>query len=386
MIKREFEANKITGLLKKYPVVGLIGARQVGKTTLSQVIARNNKGPSTLFDLENSEDIARLSDPMLALKDLKGLVVIDEVQKAPDIFQILRVLADRVRKKTKFLILGSATPELLKQSAESLAGRIIYHELEGFSLNEVGEKNIDQLWIKGYFPKSFTAKSLSDSIEWRKSFVKTYLERDLPQFGISVSSNTLRRFWNMLAHYHAQTWNASEFARSFGVADTTIRHYLDILTSTFVVRQLLPWHENISKRQIKAPKVYLNDPGILHVFLNVITKNDLLAHPKLGASWEGFILNQIIQISRAHKEECYFWATHAGAELDLLIVRGRKRIGYEIKFTSSPKITNSMRIALDTLKINQLFVIHAGDKSYQMAEKIYAIAAKNILKEVKPLS
>lgn len=189
-----------------------------------------------------------------------------------------------------------------------------------------------------------------------------------------------------MAHYHAQTWNASEFARSFGVADTTIRHYLDILTSTFVVRQLLPWHENISKRQIKAPKVYLNDPGILHAFLNVITKNDLLAHPKLGASWEGFILNQIIQSSRANKEECYFWATYAGAELDLLIVRGRKRIGYEIKFTSSPKITNSMKIALDTLKLNRLFVIHAGDKSYQMAEKVYAIAAKNILKEVKPLS
>ena len=372
--------------MKKYPVVGLIGARQVGKTTLSRVIVRNNKGSSTLFDLENPEDIARLSDPMLALKDLKGLVVIDEVQKMPDIFQILRVLADRPRKKTKFLILGSASPELLKQSAESLAGRIVYHELGGFSLDEVGEENIEQLWIKGYFPKSFTAKSLSDSLEWRRSFIKTYLERDLPQFGISVSSNTLRRFWNMLAHYHAQTWNASEFARSFGVADTTIRHYLDILTSTFVVRQLLPWHENISKRQIKAPKVYLNDSGILHVFLNVITKNDLLAHPKLGASWEGFILNQIIQISRANKEECYFWATYAGAELDLLIVRGRKRIGYEIKFTSSPKITSSMKIALDTLKLNRLFVVHAGDKSYQMAERVYAIAAKNILKEVKPLS
>jgi len=386
MIKREFEVNKITGLLKKYPVVGLIGARQVGKTTLSRVMAQNNKGSSTLFDLENSEDIARLSDPMLALKKLKGLVVIDEVQKVPDIFQTLRVLADRPGKKTEFLILGSASPELLKQSAESLAGRIVYHELEGFSLDEVGKENMEKLWIKGYFPKSFTAKSLSDSIEWRRGFIKTYLERDLPQLGISVSSNTLRRFWNMLAHYHAQTWNASEFARSFGVADTTIRHYLDILTSTFVVRQLMPWHENISKRQIKSPKVYLNDPGILHVFLNVITKNDLLSHPKLGASWEGFILNQITQITRANKEECYFWATHAGAELDLLIVRGRKRIGYEIKFTSSPKITSSMKIALDTLKLNQLFVVHAGDKSYQMAERVYAIAAKNILKEVKPLS
>ena len=384
MIKRKVEADTVAGLLKKYPVVGLIGARQVGKTTLSGEIARSAAGPSTVFDLENPEDVARLSDPMLALKDLKGLVIIDEVQKVPDIFQILRVLADRPGKRTKFLILGSASPELLKQSAESLAGRIVYHELGGFSLDEVGKKDIEKLWLRGSFPKSFTARSISDSVEWRKSFVKTYLERDIPQFGISVSSHTLRRFWNMLAHYHAQTWNASEFARSFGVADTTIRHYLDILTSTFIVRQLPPWHENISKRQVKSPKVYIGDPGLLHTLLNIRTKNDLLSHPKLGASWEGFILNQVIHLLRADKEECYFWATHAGAELDLLVVRGRKRTGYEIKFTSSPKVTASMKIAARDLKLDRLCIIHAGDISYQMAGKIYAIASKNIVKELKP--
>lgn len=386
MIKRKYEADAIAGLLKKYPVVGLIGARQVGKTTLSREISKNSPCPATVFDLENPEDIARLSDPMLALKDLKGLVIIDEVQKVPDIFQIIRVLADRPGKKARFLILGSASPELLKQSAESLAGRIAYHELDGFSLDEVGGKNTEKLWLRGSFPKSFVSKSLGDSVEWRKSFIKTYLERDLPQFGISVSSHTLRRFWNMLAHYHAQIWNASEFARSFGVADTTIRHYLDILTSTFVVCQLPPWHENISKRQVKSPKVYIMDPGILHILLNIRTKNDLLAHPKLGASWEGFILAQIMHILRVDKDECYFWATHTGAELDLLVVRGRRRTGYEIKFTSSPKVTVSMKIAVRELKLKHLHVVHAGDKSYQMADKIYAIASKSLVKELNPAS
>jgi len=386
MIKRKFEENKIAGLLKKYPVVGLIGARQVGKTTLARGIVRNAAGPATVFDLENPEDLARLSDPMLALKNLEGLVIIDEVQKVPDIFQVIRVLADRPGKKAKFLILGSASPELLKQSAESLSGRIAYHELSGFSLDEVGEKDIEKLWLRGTFPRSFISRSLEDSVEWRKSFIKTYLERDLPQLGISVSSQTLRRFWNMIAHYHAQIWNASEFARSFGVADTTIRHYLDILASTFVVRQLPPWHENISKRQVKSPKVYISDSGILHNLLNIREKNDLLSHPKLGASWEGFILNQIIHILRVDIDECYFWATHAGAELDLLVVRGRKRTGFEIKFTSSPKVTPSMKIAVRDLKLNRLYLIHAGDKSYQVAGKIYAIASKNMVKELNPVS
>jgi uncharacterized protein len=385
MIKRKNEEKIIDQLLKKNPVVGMIGARQVGKTTLAREIAKGSKGSRAIFDLENTEDISRLSDPVLALKSLKGIVIIDEVQKVPGIFQSLRVLADRRSKKTKFLILGSASPELLKQSAESLAGRIAYYELGGFTLGEVGEENLEKLWLRGSFPKSFTARSLSDSIDWRKSFMKTYLERDLPQFGISVSSQTLRRFWNMLAHYHGQIWNASEFARSFGVADTTIRHYLDILASTFVVRQLQPWHENISKRQVKAPKIYITDTGILHTLLNIRNKEDLLSHPKVGASWEGFIINQLIHKMEADKEECYFWATHSGAELDLLIIKGRKRVGFEIKYTSSPKITPSMKTAIKDLGLKRLFVVHAGDKSYSMSDKIDAVAAGNILKEIKPL-
>lgn len=385
MIKRKSEEKIVAQLLKKNPVVGMIGARQVGKTTLAREIAKSSKGSHTTFDLENTEDISRLSDPMLALKSLEGIVIIDEVQKVPGIFQSLRVLADRRSPRTRFLILGSASPQLLKQSSESLAGRIAYHELGGFTLDEVGEGNLEKLWLRGSFPKSFTLGSLSDSIDWRKSFIKTYLERDLPQFGISVSSQTLRRFWNMLAHYHGQIWNASEFARSFGVADTTIRHYLDILASTFVVRQLQPWHENISKRQVKAPKIYITDTGILHTLLNIRNKEDLLSHPKVGASWEGFIINQLIHQMEADKEECYFWATHSGAELDLLIMKGRKRIGFEIKYTSSPKITPSMKTAIRDLRLKRLFVIHAGDKSYPMSDRIDAVAADNILEKVKPL-
>jgi uncharacterized protein len=385
MIRRKNEEKIIYRLLKNNPVVGMIGARQVGKTTLARKIAESSKHPHTIFDLENTEDISRLSDPMLALKSLEGIVIIDEIQKVPGIFQTLRVLADRRSKKARFLILGSASPELLKQSAQSLAGRVAYHELGGFTLDEIGADNLEKLWLRGSFPKSFTAKTLSDSIDWRKSFMKTYLERDLPQFGISVSSQTLRRFWNMLAHYHAQIWNASEFARSFGVADTTIRHYLDILASTFVVRQLQPWHENISKRQVKAPKIYITDTGILHTLLNIRTKEDLLSHPKVGASWEGFIINQLIHQMEADKEECYFWATHSGAELDLLIMKGKMRVGFEIKYTSSPKITPSMKTAIRNLGLKRLFVVHAGDKSYPMSEKVDAIAAVNILGKIKPL-
>lgn len=383
MIKRKDEEHTVVTLLKRHSVVGLIGARQVGKTTLARQIAKSVKSSVVIFDLENPEDLSRLSDPMLVLKDLNGLVIIDEVQRAPDIFPVIRVLADRRGRKPKFLLLGSASPKLLKQSAESLAGRIVYHELTGFSLEEVGQKNIEKLWIRGAFPRSFTAKSLSESVKWRKNFIQTYLERDLPQLGISISSSTLRRFWNMLAHYHAQTWNASEFARSFGAADTTVRHYLDILGSTFLVRQLPPWHENISKRQVKSPKVYITDSGILHTLINLRTKDDLFSHPKLGASWEGFILNQIVSITNADKDECFFWATHAGAELDLMIVRGRKRVGFEIKLTSSPKVSPSMKIALDNLRLNVLFVVHAGEKSYPLSGKIYAIASTDLIKKLK---
>lgn len=384
MIKREREKQTVISLLKKFPVVGIIGARQVGKTTLAYQIAKEFKQKVTIFDLENSEDIARLSDPMLVLKELKGLVIIDEIQRLPGIFQTIRVLVDRRPMKHRFLILGSASPDLLRQSSESLAGRIAYHRLYGFSVEEVGEKKLDRLWIRGGFPRSFIARSLEESIQWRKNFIQTYMERDIPQLGITISAITLRRFWNMLAHYHGHIWNASEFARAFGVSDTTVRRYLDILSSTFLVYQLPAWHENVSKRQVKAPKVYITDTGILHALLNIRGKDDLLFHPKVGASWEGFIVNQIISLT-SDSYEHFFWSTHAGAELDLLLVKGRKRIGWEIKFTSSPQVTKSMKIALDDLKLNILYVIHAGDDNYPLTKKIYALSAKKMLEVLRKL-
>jgi len=299
MIRRDQELETLRRLLSQHPVVGIVGARQVGKTTLAHSLVVRTKGPSSIFDLENPEDLARLGDPMLALKELKGLVVIDEIQRYPGLFPVLRVLVDRPKPPARFLVLGSASPDLLRQSSETLAGRIVYHELGGFSLDEVGAKNHMRLWLRGGFPRSYLARSHAESDAWRQGFVRTFLERDLPQLGITIGSTTLRRFWSMLAHYHGQIWNGSEFARSFGVADTTIRNYLDLLTSALVVRQLQPWHENISKRQVKAPKVYLADSGLLHALLNLKTLKDLEGHPKVGASWEGFALDSVVHQLRA---------------------------------------------------------------------------------------
>jgi uncharacterized protein len=342
-------------------------------------------GPSHTYDMENPADAARLTDPMLALKDLQGIVVIDEVQRHPDLFPVLRVLADRRPNPARFLVLGSASPELLRQSSETLAGRIYYHELGGFSLEEVGIENANQLWFRGGLPRSFLARTHRESFENRTGYIRTFLERDLPQLGINVSSSTMRRFWIMLAHYHGQTWNSSELARSFGVSDTTVRSYLDQLTSALVVRQLLPWHENISKRQVKSPKVYIADSGIFHALLNLPEPADVDAHPKCGASWEGFVIDQLMRHLGARPEECFFWATHAGAELDLLIVRGRKRLGFEIKRTSAPKVTPSMRHALTDLKLTQLNVIHAGDHTFPLAEEIRAVALDRLLLDIEPL-
>jgi predicted AAA+ superfamily ATPase len=385
MIDRQQEIKRLNKLLRSHPVVGIIGARQVGKTTLSRKLVSDIKRPVSYYDLENPEDLARLSDPMLALKGLKGLVVIDEIQRYPDLFPVLRVLVDRPKLPARFLILGSASPSRLRQSAESLAGRIIYHQLEGFSLDEVGAQRHMQLWLRGRFPRSFLARSHVESEEWRRGFIQTFLERDLPQLGITVRSTTMRRFWTMLAHYHGQTWNASEFGRSFGVADTTVRNYLDILSSALVVRQLLPWHENISKRQVKAPKVYLADTGIFHTLLNLRTLQDLEGHPKIGASWESFVLDQVIRRLGARNEECFFWATHAGAELDLLVVRGRKRLGFEIKRTSSPQITKSMHNALSDLKLSRLDIIHAGDLTFPLSRQVRAVSFTRLLNDLKPL-
>ncbi|MFT3882689.1 MAG: ATP-binding protein [Gemmatales bacterium] len=385
MIKRSEEDHALLKLLRQYPVVAILGPRQVGKTTLAHSVARKFKGSVTFFDLENPDDLARLAEPMLALGTLRGLVVIDEVQRRPELFPILRVLADRPRKPARFLLLGSASPHLLRQSSESLAGRIVYHELHGFSLDEVGTRHTEKLWHRGGFPRSFLARTTGESAQWRRDFIRTFLERDLPQLGITVAAPILRRFWTMIAHYHGQIWNASEIGRSFGVADTTVRNYLDILTAALVVRQLPPWFENLAKRQVKSPKIYVCDSGLFHSLLNLTTQADLESHPKLGASWEGFAIEQVIHHLGARPEECYFWATHGGAELDLLIVRGRQRLGFEIKRTSSPQITHSIRTALDDLRLTRLDVIHAGDITFPMTRNIRAVALNRLLKDVEPL-
>ena len=383
MIKRRREIKTLKKLLKRHPVVGIVGARQVGKTTLARSLIGTSEKATSYFDLENPEDLARLADPMLALKKLKGLVVIDEVQRLPDLFPVLRVLVDRPRMPSRFLILGSASPGLLRQGSETLAGRIFYHQLNGFSIEEVGRDNDKHLWLRGGFPRSYLARSHAESEEWRHGFIRTFLERDLPQLGITIRSTALNRFWRMLSHYHGQTWNASEFGRSFGVADTTVRNYLDLMTSALVIQQLSPWHENISKRQVKAPKIYIADSGLLHSLLNIRTFRDLEGHPKIGASWEGFVIQQIVRQLEVRNDECFFWATHSGAELDLLIIRGRQRLGFEIKRTSAPKLTPSMRIALEDLKLKRLDVIHAGDETFPLDKKVRAIAFTRLLADLK---
>ncbi len=385
MIDRPREIKTLRGLISRNPVVGIIGARQVGKTTLARSFVTQMRGPAHYFDLENPEDEARLGDPMLALKGLKGIVVIDEIQRIPGLFPVLRVLVDRPRPAARFLVLGSASPELLRQGSETLAGRIIYHELKSLALDEVGVIHQARLWLRGGFPRAYLARTTAASDEWRRGFIRTFLERDLPQLGINIRATTLRRFWTMLAHYHGQIWNSSEFARSFGVADTTVRNYLDTLTSALVVTQLQPWHENISKRQIKSPKIYLTDSGILHALLNITRMRDLENHPKLGASWEGFVINQVIRQLGARSEECYFWGTHAGSELDLIIVSGRWRLGFEVKRSSSPRLTPSMRNALKDLKLRSLDVIHAGEQTFGLAERIRAVAFSRLLKDIKPI-
>lgn len=385
-IERKKELEILRQLVRRHPVVGIIGARQVGKTTLARQFASRMGWPVAYYDLENPEDLTRLSDPMLVLKGLKGLVIIDEIQRFPNLFPILRVLVDRTRFPARFLILGSASPDLLQQSSETLAGRIFYHQLTGLSLDEVGIKQCNRLWLRGGFPRSYLAQSDAVSNEWRRGFVQTFLERDLPQLGVNIRSTTLYRFWTMVANYHGGIWNASEFGRSFGVADTTVRNYLDTLTSAMVVRQLNPWHENISKRQIKAPKIFLADSGLLHTLLNLRSSRDLEGHPKVGASWEGFCLGQTIEQLRARPEECFFWRTYTGAELDLLVVRGRHRLGFEFKRTSSPRITPSIGIALSDLKLNRLDVIHAGDETFPLGKQIRAVSIKRLLEDVHPLS
>lgn len=384
-VARSLHIRILERSLKANPVVAVLGARQVGKTTLAKQLISSRSGRCTFFDLEQPRDLARLDEPMLALEPLRGLVVLDEVQNRPDIFSVLRILADRRRKRARFLVLGSASPDLLRQSSETLAGRIAFHHLSGLGLGEVGARALDRLWFRGGFPRSYLARSHRESAEWRRDFVRTFVERDLPSLGFTIPSRTVRRFWMMLAHYHGQVLNASEIGRSFGVSHTTVRKYLDLLTNTFMLRQLQPWRENIGKRLVKSPKVYLSDSGILHHLLDLPTPRDLEGHPKLGASWEGFMLGEVIRHLRAWDEECYFWATQSGAELDLLVVHGNRRLGFEFKRTDAPRITPSMRSAAESLGLSSLTVVHAGRDSFRLRKDIGAIAAARMLDDVEPL-
>jgi len=386
VIERTEHLLTLEGLLQRFPVVAILGTRQTGKTTLARQLLARYPGPATLFDLEDPADLAQLTSPMLALRELRGLIVLDEIQRRPEIFPILRVLADRPGIPARFLVLGSASQDLLQQSSESLAGRIAFHDLEGFTLAEVGADALRTLWLRGGFPCSFLAPSDALSADWREQFVRTFLEQDLAQLGIQIPATTLGRFWTMIAHYHGQIWNSSELGRAFGVSDTTVARYRDVLTGALVIRQLMPWHENLQKRQVKAPKTYIIDSGLLHTLLNLETFTDLAGHPKIGASWEGFGLAEVIARLGARPRECFFWATHSGAELDLLVVRGRRRLGFEFKYSDAPQTTRSMHIALADLKLDSLDMVHAGRHTFPLAENVRALSLARINEDLAPLA
>ncbi len=385
MIPRTRHLLRVQELLQRNPVVAILGARQVGKTTLAGEFATQFPGSAVRFDLEDPDDLARLAEPKLALGSRDGLVVIDEIQRRSELFPVLRVLVDRPENKARFLVLGSASPHLLRQSSESLAGRVAYYHLPGFSIDEVGAQSGGALWCRGGFPRSYLAESDRASYEWRLDFVRTFLERDLPMLGSRIPSLTLHRFWRMLAHYHGQVWNSAEFARAFGVAATTVRRYLDLLADGLVVRLVQPWHENISKRQVKSPKVYFDDPGLLHALLGIGTAEDLEGHPKVGASWEGFVLQEVLARLGARQEETFFWATHTGAELDLLVVRGSHRLGFEVKRSTSPKITRSAHSALETLGLDRLDIVHAGEHTFPLSDRVRAVALNSLLDDLGAL-
>lgn len=369
MIPRNSTHTAIVTALERSRIVALLGPRQCGKTTLARQFVPPDS--TAYFDLEDPLSLARLDEPMTALRGLTGFVVIDEVQRRPELFPILRVLADRTPLPARFLILGSAAPDLLRQSSESLAGRMETVPLSGFSIADVGISAHEVLWLRGGFPLSFLATSDGNSVAWRKSFIQTLLERDIPSFGIGTPAPTLFRFWTMLAHYHGQIWNAAEPARSLGIGETSVRRYLDLLEGVYMVRQLQPWHESLKKRQVKSPKVYIRDSGLLHQLLGIRTLPELFSHPKCGASWEGFVIEEII--SMVQPDEVYFWATHAGAELDLLLFKDGRRFGVEIKRADAPRLTPSMRAALEDLRLDRLLVVYPGDRRYPLSERVEVV-------------
>ena len=362
--------QRVHEFLRLFKVVALLGPRQSGKTTLARQIAsatKNFSAERNYFDLEDPVHLDRLEHPKLALEGLRGLVVIDEIQRRPDLFPVLRVLADRPKTPARFLILGSASRDLIRQGSETLAGRIGFVEVTPFTLGEVGVAAVEKLWLRGGFPLSFLAASEADSAQWREFYIRTCLERDIPALGIQIPPAALRRFWMMLAHYHGQVFNASDLGRSLAVADTTIRRYLDALVGTLMVRRLSPWFENIGKRQVKTPKIYFRDSGLLHRLAGVNDAGQLHTWPKLGASWEGFALEEIIRLAGASEEEAYFWSVHSQGELDLMIVKDGRRLGFEFKYADSPKVTSACHMALEHLKLDQLTLVCPGNAAHELA-------------------
>jgi uncharacterized protein len=378
MIKRQQLLARVRAGLKTSPAVALLGPRQCGKTTLARQLAGSSK--STYFDLENPVALARLSEPLMALEQLRGLIVIDEVQRHPDLFPILRVLLDRRPIRARFLILGSASPDLLRQSSETLAGRIAIVEMAGFTLEELNRPDLNRLWLRGGFPRSFLARTEAASTAWREDFIRTFLERDLAQLGVKVPSGTMRRFWTMSAHYSGGIWNSSEIGRSMGEAHTTVRRHLDALSGALVVRVLEPWYENVGKRLVKSPKVYIRDSGVLHTLLGIGDRRQLDGHPVVGGSWEGFIIEQLL--AQLPKARAYYWRTQAGAELDLLLFLKGQRIGIEIKRADAPKMTPSMGSALEDLELHRLLVVYPGSVRYALRPKVEVMSLSQCVAEL----
>ncbi len=373
--------NTITTEFAINPVVAILGPRQCGKTTLARTFIKSspNFNQANYFDLEDPTHLDRLqNNPKLSLSLLSGLVVIDEIQRVPELFTLIRVLVDDENLNLTFLILGSASKELIRQSSETLAGRISTIEITPFSLHETKEQKL--LWLRGGFPKSYLANTEEISFNWRKSYISTFLERDIPELGIQIDPQNLRRFWMMIAHYHGNIINMSEVGNSLSISHTTVKRYLDVLTGTFMIRQLKPWFANISKRQVKQPKIFIRDSGILHNLLSIKDENSLLLHPKLGASWEGMALEQVINIFKADPQDCYFWGVHNQGELDLMIIKDGKKIGFEFKFSQTGKLTPSMKMAITNLELDSLNIVVPLDTHYPLDTNINVIGLINLEK------
>jgi predicted AAA+ superfamily ATPase len=369
MIKRKSLQARVREGLESRPVTALLGPRQCGKTTLARMLVSADS--ESYFDLEDPRDLARLSSPQTTLESLKGIIVLDEIQRRADLMPLLRVLADRRPIQARFLLLGSASPDLMRHASETLAGRVHFVEMEGLSLEEVGIEHLRRLWLRGGFPESYVAANNRLSGQWREDFIQTFLERDMPQFGFRFPAMTLRRFWTMVAHYHGQTWNGSEIGASLGVSHHATRRYLDALTGSYMIRQLPPWTANVGKRVVKSPKVYLRDSGILHALLGIDDEKALAGHPKLGSSWEGFVIEQIL--GWVGDRDSYFWATQSRAELDLLLIRKGRPWGFEIKHQDAPTLTRSMSIAVTDLNLEHLWVVYPGKKRYRIHERVECI-------------